>query len=226
MKASIRTLWHPPPLPLPSRIQYLQPNSYFCRAISTSSPSSRPQKTQQELKDEALPFTDIKHLPSFPASSVPPPPVEAEPILPPLLEPEPEQTVPQPAARIRRPIGAFRGGLIGFLLATTLAGTYGYFTLLTDYTKASEVLLLSVEELKESTTKLTKHINRIEKVEAQLDDLVKTVAKKNEVDSLRNEYKKLIEAEHLDLLALKAHIWGVEQDLDSLSKRKSNQIRI
>lgn len=41
--------------------------------------------------------------------------------------------------------------LIGFLLGTTLVGGYGYFQLLDDYTQASSLLLLSVEELKTST---------------------------------------------------------------------------
>lgn len=41
--------------------------------------------------------------------------------------------------------------LIGFLLGTTLVGGYGYFQLLDDYSQASSLLLLSVEELKLST---------------------------------------------------------------------------
>jgi hypothetical protein len=44
--------------------------------------------------------------------------------------------------------------LIGFLLGTTLVGGYGYFQLLDDYTQASSLLLLSVEELKVSTEKV------------------------------------------------------------------------
>lgn len=34
------------------------------------------------------------------------------------------------------------------------------------------------------------------------------------------------DASHLDHLDLKAHLWGVEQDLHALSKRASNEVRI
>lgn len=96
-------------------------------------------------------------------------------IPPPLPPPVPEPVEPAPVARVRRPIGAFRGGqvylrdtwtrpfvpcpltrtrflrLIGFLLGVTAVGGFGYFQLLDDYTKASSLLLMSVEELKSST---------------------------------------------------------------------------
>lgn len=44
--------------------------------------------------------------------------------------------------------------LIGFLLGVSLVGGYGYFRLLDDYKQASSALLLSVDELKRSTTQV------------------------------------------------------------------------
>ena len=76
---------------------------------------------------------------------------------------------------------------------------------------------------------MTTHIKRIERVESELAQVVKTAAGKKDVDSLRAEYRKLIvsvtavlekvrvpllmlsvqDGSHLDHLDLKAHLWGV-----------------
>jgi hypothetical protein len=85
--------------------------------------------------------------------------------------------------------------------------------LLEDYTQASQLLLMSVEELKQSTeaarlpsprlppwrladrrgaAQMTTHIKRIERVESELAQVVKTAAGKKDVESLRAEYRKLI----------------------------------
>ncbi|ORY73595.1 hypothetical protein BCR35DRAFT_354043 [Leucosporidium creatinivorum] len=163
--------------------------------------------------------------------TVPPEPLAAEaaPLStppPPPPAPEPEPAEPAPVARVRRPVGAFRGGLIGFLLGTTLVGGYGYFQLLDDYSQASSLLLLSVEELKTSTEQMASHIQRIERVERELGELVKTASSKKDVESLRKEYRKLIESEHLASIELRARVWGIEQDLHALTKHTSTSIRI
>ncbi|KAM0748100.1 hypothetical protein T439DRAFT_73685 [Meredithblackwellia eburnea MCA 4105] len=151
---------------------------------------------------------------------------------PPPLPPLPTagaNTGSEPVASLRRPVGAFRGGLIGFLLGTSIVGAYGYFALLEDYAEASKTLLLSVEELKSSTSQLTSHLTRVSALEgslSQLESKVKTLAARTELDSMRAEYKGLIESEHLDYLSLKAHLWGVEQDLNALTKRSATQVRI
>ncbi|GAA5882171.1 hypothetical protein JCM3774_005453 [Rhodotorula dairenensis] len=136
----------------------------------------------------------------------------------PFLDAEPP--VPDaPVSRSRRPVGAFRGGIIGFLLGLTAVGGYGYFRVLDDYRQASEKLLVSVEELKSSTEQMTTHLSRISALESNLERLARDAAKTEEVDSLRDESRQLIESHHLDLLNLKAHVWGIEQDLRNLSKR-------
>lgn len=108
-------------------------------------------------------------------------------------------------------------------------GGYGYFALLEDYTAASKTLLLSVEELKGSTAELTAHLERIAKVEddlARIEAKVAGTASKKELEGTKAEYRGLIQSEHLDFLALKAHLWGVEQDLQAMSKKASNHVRI
>ncbi|KWU45203.1 hypothetical protein RHOSPDRAFT_16775 [Rhodotorula sp. JG-1b] len=136
---------------------------------------------------------------------------------------EPEQPVQEaPVSRSRRPVGAFRGGIIGFLLGLTAVGGYGYLRVLDDYRQASEKLLTSVEELKISTEQMTAHLSRINALETSLDRLARQAAKTQQVDSLRDETRQLIESHHLDLLNLKAHVWGIEQDLRNLSKRDTS----
>lgn len=109
-------------------------------------------------------------------------------------------------------------------------------------------MLVSVEELKTSTQAMTGHLARIEKVEQTVAQLKASAAKAKDLDAARAEYRKLAEAQHLDVrpsgppcqpsacprtltdqtriappllqtLDVKAHIWGLEQDLDQISKR-------
>jgi hypothetical protein len=51
-------------------------------------------------------------------------------------------------------VGAFRGGLVGFLIGTTAtsAACYAYF--LEEYQQSSNTLLSSIEELQSSTLKV------------------------------------------------------------------------
>ncbi|BGP11637.1 hypothetical protein JCM10049v2_007547 [Rhodotorula toruloides] len=140
----------------------------------------------------------------------------------PVLHEEPREEVQAPMARVRRPVGAFRGGLIGFLLGISLVGGYGYFRLLDDYKQASSALLLSVDELKRSTTQMSTHLSRISSLESAISKLESSSATKKQVDSLRGEYTKLFESEHLEVLNLRAHVWGIEQDLRNLTKRDTS----
>ncbi|BGP35626.1 hypothetical protein JCM10296v2_007467 [Rhodotorula toruloides] len=140
----------------------------------------------------------------------------------PVLQEEPREEVQAPMARVRRPVGAFRGGLIGFLLGVSLVGGYGYFRLLDDYKQASSALLLSVDELKRSTTQMSTHLSRISSLESAISKLESSSATKKQVDSLRGEYIKLLESEHLEVLNLRAHVWGIEQDLRNLTKRDTS----
>lgn len=57
------------------------------------------------------------------------------------------------------------------------------------------------------------HLSRIATLERALAKLTDERATHAEVDSLRAEYRKLLEAEHLDVLNLKAHVWAVGESL-------------
>ncbi|GAA5987762.1 hypothetical protein JCM11641_006522 [Rhodosporidiobolus odoratus] len=223
-------------LPLPGQ---LLPVPACQRLVSSASSSRqqlqlRPTPTSSEPVKQATvqDFVTASSLPPVsPPSTVPPEFTSSPPRPPatpqldhaaplPVLEPEPViREVAAPVERIRRPVGAFRGGIIGFLLGTTLVGSYGYFQLLDDYSKASRELLGSVEELRGSTEQMATHFSRISHLEETTTSLASTSATKLELDSLRAEYRKLLEAEHLDHLNTKAHLWSLEQDLHKLSQR-------
>lgn len=53
------------------------------------------------------------------------------------------------------------------------------------------------------------HLSRITALESNLDRLTRDAAMTSEVDSVRDEARQLIESHHLDLLNLKAHVWGI-----------------
>ncbi|BGP20532.1 hypothetical protein JCM10213v2_008693 [Rhodosporidiobolus nylandii] len=170
-------------------------------AASSRSFSSSPSPSQQprdpapptsSLPDQAtLSASPVSESPPSTPSSSPsapsstPPPELANPYptrlerveaAAPTLEPEP---VPEPAApvsRVRRPVGAFRGGIIGFLLGVSLVGGYGYFQLLDDYAKASRELLGSVEELRGSTEQMATHLPRTPSLESTTTSLGETAA--------------------------------------------------
>ncbi|KAH8915406.1 hypothetical protein BT69DRAFT_1341316 [Atractiella rhizophila] len=138
----------------------------------------------------------------------------------------PQTSIPVQPATYRRPVGGFRGGLLGFLLGTATAGTYFYVQLFQSYQNASSLLLASVESLKDSTQKMSRHVKQIEEVERRLVELEEKAATRKEVEDARKEVKKLYNGLHTETLEVKAHLWGVEQDLAGLSKRDQKEIRL
>ncbi|KAI0345980.1 hypothetical protein BDW22DRAFT_1353627 [Trametopsis cervina] len=131
-------------------------------------------------------------------------------------------TVPPP----KKPVGAFRGGVTGFLFGFSLASSYAAYYLLDEYKQASAALQASVEELQQSTQKVSAHIRRIEAVEKDLKALRDTSATKDEISRIRTEVKKLYDGLHVEFLDLRSHVWGIQQDIHSLSKKEATQVRI
>ena len=119
---------------------------------------------------------------------------------------------------VRRPVGGFRGGLLGFFLGFSIASAYTSYYLLQEYKFASSLLQSSVEELQESTAKMTNHLQRIQAVEKEVVRLNGATAVKEEVTKLRSEMKKLYDGVHVENLDLRAHVWGIEQDLQRSAK--------
>ncbi|EEB90982.1 hypothetical protein MPER_10738 [Moniliophthora perniciosa FA553] len=134
----------------------------------------------------------------------------------------------------RKPIGGFRGGIVGFLFGFSLASSYAAYQLLDEYKQASAALQASVEELKISTEKarlhsslVTNQVRRIEAVEKDLKALTEASASKDDIARVRAEVKKLYDGLHVDL---RAHVGKSvslsEARLHTLSKKSSTSVRI
>ncbi|CCL99259.1 uncharacterized protein FIBRA_01274 [Fibroporia radiculosa] len=126
----------------------------------------------------------------------------------------------------KKPVGAFRGGVVGFLFGFSLASSLAAYHLLEEYKMASAALQASVEELQMSTAKVSAHVRRIEAVEKDLKALSETSASKEDVSRVRAEMKKLYDGLHVEFLDLRSHVWGIQQDVHALSKRESTSVRI
>ncbi|PPQ91697.1 hypothetical protein CVT25_012910 [Psilocybe cyanescens] len=126
----------------------------------------------------------------------------------------------------KKPVGGFRGGVVGFLFGFSLASSLAAYHLLDEYQKASAALQASVEELKISTENVTVHVRRIEAVEKDLKALSDASATKEDISRVRTEVKKLYDGLHIEFLDLRAHVWGIQQDLHKLSEKDSTEVRI
>ena len=107
----------------------------------------------------------------------------------------------------RRPVGAFRGSLLGFLGGVCAVSAVGFYTLFdkvqtgvkhsrpclhpSQYTTASKLLLQSVEELKQSSAELQNYAGRLETVEARCKALEATTARSEEVRRVEADTKAL-----------------------------------
>jgi len=126
----------------------------------------------------------------------------------------------------KKPVGGFRGGIIGFLFGFSLASSLAAYHLLDEYRQASAALQTSVDELKLSTERVTQHVRRIEVVEKDLKALRDTTVPKEDLTRLRTEVKKLYDGLHVEILDLRSHVWGIQQDLNKVLKEESTTIRV
>ncbi|CAK7207140.1 hypothetical protein SEUCBS139899_009948 [Sporothrix eucalyptigena] len=62
----------------------------------------------------------------------------------------------------RKPVGAFRGGLFGFLLGTTLTGSAVYYYVLTEYKASNDQLTEDIYTLQKATQQLSTHLATLE----------------------------------------------------------------
>ncbi|OCF74409.1 hypothetical protein I204_04783 [Kwoniella mangroviensis CBS 8886] len=119
---------------------------------------------------------------------------------------------------VKRPVGGFRGGILGFFFGFSFASALSIYYLQQDNKIASGLLLASVEELQQGTGKISSHLDRLQTVEKDLAALKSSGAIKDDVTKVRGEMKKVYDGLHLELLDLRAHVWGVEQDLQKVVK--------
>ncbi|KAF9296301.1 hypothetical protein BGZ88_000189 [Linnemannia elongata] len=129
-----------------------------------------------------------------------------------------EQSAPV-VVNYKRPVGGFRGGILGFLLGATAAGGAGYYYLLEEYQTASNLLLSSVEDLQASTNKVRDYAKKIESVEAELKTLKSKTATVEQLSELKSEVKKVYDGLNIEHLELKSHVWGLEMDLQKVQQQ-------
>ncbi|MCJ1273331.1 hypothetical protein MMC21_001121 [Puttea exsequens] len=61
-------------------------------------------------------------------------------------------------APVRKPVGAFRGGIFGFLLGSTLAGAGTYYYILEDYKVSNELLTEDIYVGRDSVDELYERV--------------------------------------------------------------------
>ncbi|KAJ2498299.1 hypothetical protein GGH96_004448 [Coemansia sp. RSA 1972] len=120
----------------------------------------------------------------------------------------------------KRPIGGFRGGVVGFLLGVTSAGALGFVYLIDEYQKATSLVLGSVAELEKSSLQVKHHVQKIEAVEHTLEQLKRTTPTVQQLQQAKADWRKQNDILTRDHLELKAHVWELEQDVESVLKRK------
>ncbi|KAL2044951.1 hypothetical protein N7G274_002726 [Stereocaulon virgatum] len=71
------------------------------------------------------------------------------------------------ATPARKPVGAFRGGIFGFLLGSTLAGAGTYYYILEEYKVSNELLTEDIYALQAAVQKIHTYVTSLEeKVDA------------------------------------------------------------
>ncbi|EEH47657.1 hypothetical protein PABG_11394 [Paracoccidioides brasiliensis Pb03] len=66
------------------------------------------------------------------------------------------------ALPVQKPVGAFRGGLFGFLLGTTVAGASVYYYILDEYRVSNEMLTEDIYALQAATQRLNAYVTDLE----------------------------------------------------------------
>jgi len=115
--------------------------------------------------------------------------------------------------------------VIGFFFGFSLASSFAAYRLLDEYKQASAALQASVEELKQSTEKVSTHVRRIEAVEKDLKAVTNSSASKDDLSRLRAEVKKIYDGLHIEFLDLRAYVWGLQQDVHSITKREAKDAK-
>jgi len=72
------------------------------------------------------------------------------------------QEAPAVAVPVRKPVGAFRGGLFGFLLGSTLAGAAVYYYILEEYKVSNEMLTEDIYALQAATQRIHTYVSDLE----------------------------------------------------------------
>ncbi|KAI9770946.1 MAG: hypothetical protein M1840_002650 [Geoglossum simile] len=72
-------------------------------------------------------------------------------------------TAPAAAATVtKKPVGGFRGGVLGFLLGATLTGSTLYYTVLADYEASNKMLMDDIYALQSAVQRIEKYVQALE----------------------------------------------------------------
>jgi len=74
-----------------------------------------------------------------------------------------------PIAPVRKPVGAFRGGIFGFLLGSTLAGASVYYYILEEYKVSNELLTEDIYALQAAVQRIHSLVLDLENKVVQLE---------------------------------------------------------
>ncbi|KAL7271053.1 hypothetical protein RUND412_006217 [Rhizina undulata] len=66
------------------------------------------------------------------------------------------------AAVQKKPVGAFRGGIFGFLLGSAISGAAAYFYLLEEYKTSNELLTEDIDALRNTIQRIEKYVRGVE----------------------------------------------------------------
>ncbi|TKX24539.1 hypothetical protein C1H76_3147 [Elsinoe australis] len=66
------------------------------------------------------------------------------------------------AMPVRKPVGAFRGGILGFLLGSTLAGSALYYYVIDEYKVSNELLTEDIYTLQSAVQRIETYVRSLE----------------------------------------------------------------
>ncbi|PNS21293.1 hypothetical protein CAC42_1072 [Sphaceloma murrayae] len=66
------------------------------------------------------------------------------------------------AMPVRKPVGAFRGGILGFLLGSTLAGSALYYYVIDEYKVSNELLTEDIYTLQSAVQRIEGYVRSLE----------------------------------------------------------------
>ncbi|KAL1303295.1 hypothetical protein AAFC00_006701 [Neodothiora populina] len=69
---------------------------------------------------------------------------------------------PTAALPVRKPVGAFRGGLLGFLTGSTLAGTVLYYYVIDEYKVSNQLLTEDIYALQSAVHRIEGYVHTLE----------------------------------------------------------------
>ncbi|WFD47659.1 hypothetical protein GLX27_002311 [Malassezia furfur] len=120
---------------------------------------------------------------------------------------------------IRGPMRPFTSGALGFLIGFSIAGTLGVYYMQQEYRAASNSVLASSARLTHSAQNVTGYLDRIQDVEARMNQLEKAVISRKQFDdaaeSIRKLYTDMFEETH----ELRKRMWDLEHETFATRKR-------